>query len=214
MTALRIGFAAATAALIASSAHAAEATKGYVHIGAAHLDIDPGGVVLSLAGTTVPGADFSVADDNVATAEVGLRIGGPWAVSLAVTSEADTKNTGQGSLSAITNIGSDSFVLGSATGHYHFDFGKFSPYVGGGVAYFKSTGTTNGALTNLDVADHTGGVLQLGADLNLSDNWGLFVDAKKYYVSIAATGNLGAAPVAARANLDPLQLGGGISYRF
>lgn len=75
---------------------------------------------------------------------------------------------------------------------YHFsEFGSVQPYAGIGVGYFVNLGTiSDGIITNLSFDQNFSLVFQAGADVMLTPNWGVFVDAKKALFSTDAQGFL------------------------
>jgi len=89
---------------------------------------------------------------------------------------------------------------------YHFDMGKFKPYLGAGVNYTVFFDNTNGLKTN----NAWGAAVQVGLDYHVSGNWFANVDVKKIWVGTdfdynGAKGHL---------DIDPLIAGAGIGYRF
>ncbi|RVQ69801.1 OmpW family protein [Croceicoccus ponticola] len=115
-------------------------------------------------------------------------------------------------------------VPATITAKYHFnEGGPFKPYVGAGPAYFlylkDKAGSTSQALgvTDIDIDDELGFVLQAGIDFALSDNGlGLSVDGKKYFID--ATAHYfdadGAEVLTTEHKLDPWVVSVGLSYRM
>ncbi|SFU86111.1 OmpW/AlkL family protein [Halomonas korlensis] len=86
---------------------------------------------------------------------------------------------------------------------------KVQPYVGAGLNYTRFTGET---LSGLDVDHSYGAVGQLGIDLAVTHNFMLngFVNYADVDpdVSLSGAGDLG------KAKIDPMTLGGGVTFRF
>jgi outer membrane protein len=100
------------------------------------------------------------------------------------------------------------------TAQYHFKgLGAFKPYIGAGGAYAVIFNSPDGAIQKLNVDGAPAFVAQVGFDYALNQTWGLFVDAKKLFLSVNADGLLGA-PATAKVKLDPLVVSGGVVYRF
>jgi len=107
---------------------------------------------------------------------------------------------------------------------YHFtNFGKFQPYIGGGVNYtFFYSETSSRYLRNLTVDGAWGGAAQVGFDYMFTKHWGLNFDVKKIWLAPSYHGHLGphyakgieGTKVSGRARIDPWLIGAGVTYRF
>jgi outer membrane protein len=104
---------------------------------------------------------------------------------------------------------------------YHFtQFGAIQPYAGIGGGYIANFGNiSDGILTNFSLDQNFGFVVQGGADLMLTPNWGVYVDGKKTFLSTDAQGFLATAvgpPVRVRAHvtLDPWRASAGIAFKY
>ncbi|MGH6836797.1 MAG: OmpW/AlkL family protein [Methylocella sp.] len=101
---------------------------------------------------------------------------------------------------------------------YHFtQFGPLQPYAGIGVGYVFDFGNiSDGILTNFSIDQNFAFVLQAGADLMLTPNWGVFVDAKKLFFSTDAQGFAvpGVVPVRSHIKVDPWLATAGIAFRY
>lgn len=98
---------------------------------------------------------------------------------------------------------------------YHFtNFGKFQPYIGGGVNYTFFYSESDWKLKNVTVDGTWGGAVQLGFDYMLTKHWGLNLDVKKLFLAPSYHAKAGDARVTGRARLDPWLIGTGITYRF
>ena len=103
---------------------------------------------------------------------------------------------------------------------YHFtQFGAIQPYAGIGPGYIADFGNvSDGILSNFSLDQNFALVLQAGADLMLTPNWGVYVDGKKEYLSTDAQGFVptAAGPVRARARvtLDPWRAAAGITFKY
>tara|TARA_B100000678_G_scaffold290951_1_gene305541 strand:- start:2504 stop:3172 length:669 start_codon:yes stop_codon:yes gene_type:complete len=113
-------------------------------------------------------------------------------------------------------------IPATVTGKAHFDLGPAKPYVGAGVTYFLWVDVDPGAatiplgVTETDLSNEFGFVLQAGMDVPLGDNgFGLTLDAKKYWVDTTATWFAGnTLAIETEHDLDPWVLSAGLSYRF
>ncbi|MDZ4308682.1 OmpW/AlkL family protein [Allopontixanthobacter sp.] len=108
------------------------------------------------------------------------------------------------------------------TAKYHFDLGAIKPYVGAGAAYFIFIDEQRGAatiplgVTDFDLSDEFGLVLQAGADLPLNDRGlSLSVDAKRYFIDTTARWFAGdTVAIQTEHRLDPWVLSAGLAYQF
>jgi outer membrane protein len=101
---------------------------------------------------------------------------------------------------------------------YHFtQFGAFQPYAGVGAGYLVDLGNiSDGILTNFSLDQNFAFVLQAGADLMLTPNWGVFVDGKKEVLSTDAQGFVldTNVPIRAHVTLDPWRASAGITFKY
>ena len=96
------------------------------------------------------------------------------------------------------------------------------PYIGAGATYFLWVDVEPGAatvplgVTETDLSDEFGLVLQAGMDVPLGENgFGLTLDAKKYWVGTTASWYAGnTLAIETEHDLDPWVLSAGVSYRF
>ena len=113
-------------------------------------------------------------------------------------------------------------IPATVTAKGHVDLGPVKPYVGAGVAYFLWVDVDPGeatlplGVTETDLSDEFGFVLQAGIDAPLGDSgFGLTLDAKKYWVGTTARWYAGdALAIETEHDLDPWVLSAGVSYRF
>ncbi len=123
---------------------------------------------------------------------------------------------GTGAISSFGKVGDVWLFPPTVLLQYHFDMGQFKPYVGAGVNYTVFFDESSGPnYTGLKLNNAWGAVVQAGADYHLSGNWFANFDFKKLWLDTDASVNLlGAIPVSAHVNLDPIIAGAGIGYRF
>ncbi|MCR2833052.1 OmpW/AlkL family protein [Parerythrobacter lacustris] len=108
------------------------------------------------------------------------------------------------------------------TAKYHFDAGAIKPYVGAGATYFLWISDKPGAatiplgVTDTDLSDEFGFVLQAGVDIPVNDKGlGVSFDAKRYFVDTTARWYAGnTLAIQTEHKLDPWVLSAGLSYRF
>ncbi len=125
---------------------------------------------------------------------------------------------------ASPNFGTD--LLGStrwgpaiALLQYHItQWGPIQPYAGIGAAYLLNFGnTSDGVLVNnFSIDQNFGLALQLGSDIMLTQNLGVYVDAKKLFLSTDVSGTVIGTqiPIRTHVQLDPWVLGTGVTVKF
>ncbi len=188
--------------------------RWFVHAGPTGLFMKEGAKIKAL-GSRLPGANISI--DPQAT--LGLAIGYFVLPNVAIVFSGGipplAKIDGAGTISSLGKLGSTVYGPMALTAQYHFnDLGFIKPYIGVGPMAMLVFSTKDAALSNVKIDNAVGAVLQVGADIMLSQQWGLFVDVKKAYLRTDATGSLGPLPLTARVRLDPLVVSTGITYRF
>ncbi|NVO15992.1 MAG: OmpW family protein [Rhodoplanes sp.] len=140
------------------------------------------------------------------------------------------KITGKGQLDGL-QVGETWLLPPTLTLQYHFtNFGAFQPYIGAGVNYtfFFNTSAANTttvvpllpngpavAVTSLGLKNNWAPAVQVGFDYMLNKHVGLNFDVKYLWLSSDVTATLNnALAVTGKTNLDPLLIGGGVTYRF
>lgn len=113
-------------------------------------------------------------------------------------------------------------IPATLTAKYHFDAGTIKPYLGAGATYFLWISDKPGAatiplgVTDTDLSDEFGFVLQAGVDIPVNDKGlGVSFDAKRYFVDTTARWYAGnTLAIQTEHKLDPWVLSAGLSYRF
>jgi outer membrane protein len=188
----------------------------YVHAGAL-------GVFPQTNGQPAGGGLFSVT--NVAirpiytlALEAGYFVTPNIAVALSTGAPpiAHIKATGFGNALGTNLLGSVRYDSATLLLQYHFtQFGAIQPYFGIGAGYvFSLSNISDGILNNFSVDQNFGFVLQGGADLMLTPNWGVFVDGKKVFFSTDAQGFAGIVPVRTHVTLDPWLASAGFTFKY
>lgn len=115
-------------------------------------------------------------------------------------------------------------IPATLTAKYHVDAGAVKPYVGLGATYFLWISDHPGAattpapfnVTETDLSDEFGLVLQAGVDIPVSENgFGITLDAKRYFVDTTASWYAGnTLAIQTEHKLDPWVLSAGVSFSF
>jgi outer membrane protein len=186
----------------------------FARLGIARIKLADEGKIF-LNGTRDPAAGYTTPEKWVANIELGYFVFDTVAVQFAGTTPATTPNKPAGSLEAVPNLGNDEFSIFTLTGTYHpLRGGPVSPYVGAGVALQHVWSLEDEFASNLQVDDAWGPVVQVGAEVAVSDRFGIYVDAKKAFYEADASADIGPNRITAVAELDPLILQAGVLVRF
>ena len=107
-------------------------------------------------------------------------------------------------------------AIAAVTLQYHFgNGGTIDPYLGAGLNYTWFFGESHRApFTSVSYDDNVGGAFQAGVDVSLGGGWVANFDVKQLILSTTAHSYVGAAPINAKVDLDPLLAGVGIGYRW
>ncbi len=130
---------------------------------------------------------------------------------------ATTTHEASATKTALNNLdlGDVSLLPPTLTAQYHFEMGKFKPYVGAGLNYTIFYGADPGIAKSVRYENSLGYALQLGGDYQIGDNLYLNLDIKKIYlstdvhVSTYANGS-----VDAEVDINPLIVGLGLGFKF
>jgi len=206
--------AAATLTSAATAASAQVEPSWYLHVGAALVTVDER-AELEAGGVLVPGADVSIDSEATVSFEIGRFITPNVAVAFAGGFPPNFEVESAGTLSA---LGRDGELLGgpaALTVQYHLrQGGRFHPYAGVGVGLLYVFETKDGAVTDVEVDNKFGPVVQVGAVYKIAPRWGVFADYKKSWITTEARGNLGPAPIRADVRLDPAVYSLGLHRSF
>lgn len=176
-------------ALGAGSALAAQPGQWTVRVGASHVspndDSDP-----------VPGfgAGSGVAVDGATQLSftVAYQLNTRWGVELLGALPFEHDIEGDGTISNVGDIGSTKHLPPTLSAQYHFaPTSQFQPYVGLGLNYthFFDEEIDPSVSSSLDLDDSWGLAAQLGADVELGNNW--LANADVRYIDIDTEGELG-----------------------
>jgi outer membrane protein len=169
----------------------------------------------SIAGHPVEAARVALSDVSFAALELGWRVTPEWSVSFVGGLPPTVALHGRGDFApqaVLRKVTYGSVMLGA---QYHpFSFGRFEPFVGGGLGYTFILRTRGGSMSELNIADNAGPFLQVGSQFHITDRLSAFVDARKNWLSFDAKGKVGPSPVRVSVDPDPVSVTLGLSYRF
>lgn len=217
--------AAAFALPFAAAPAAAQDRAGSIQIKGFVTGVLPDGEITEVEVDSVglpAGSDTQATDSVVPTVAVEYFISDNFSLeTICCVTPHDVRGTG--GLAGAELIDDAIILPATVTAKYHFDLGKsIKPYVGAGPAYFfifsEDVGADAAALgvTDVDLSDEFGFVLQAGVDIALNENGlGLSLDAKRYFIGTTASFNVGdVTAIRTEHDLDPWVVSGGLTYRF
>lgn len=188
-----------------------------IYAGPAHIGFSTSAEVRA-GGQLVPGADAKADANNSLGFGAIYDFHPGWSAEIALGLPPTTALKGAGTLAGAGTLGKVKYgpaVL--SVRRQLWEDGPVRPYIGAGINYTLVLESRDGFVSNLDVKNGVGPVLQAGFEVPVDPRWSFFVDAKKIWLKTTATGTLpalGGAPAHAKVRLDPLVVTAGVSYRF
>jgi outer membrane protein len=167
-------------------------------------------------GQVLRGASANVTDNATLTFDVGYDITNNISALLMVGVPPRPLINGRGTVATLGQLGQVRYGPVILTGRYSLRTGSaFRPYAGTGVAYAIILKNHDAAVSDLDVHNHFGFVLQTGAEWSVSRNWEIFADFKQLWLAVNAKGLLaGGVPVKAHVTLNPSLVSLGVKVRW
>ena len=185
-----------------------------VRVGAAGLHFDSSSS-LTLAGAPLSGAGIRTSNNVTATVELDYYFLPNVSASLTVGIPPVTHVDGTGVLAPIGRLGDIRYGLAAFLIKYHFtEWGRFQPFAGGGLGYFKVFNTSGVGLNNLDVEDSIGPAFQIGFDYMFTRQIGMFASVSHAFMNTHGTATFVGLPVTADVKLNPTVVQGGLAVRF
>lgn len=172
------------------------------------------GAELNVSSETIPELDITYYWTNNFATELVLALG----------SKHDVSITGMSGGTANPDLGEINILPPTLLGQWHFNPDQtFDPYVGVGLSYIRAM--DNGLKEkNTPIAirvdkDSFAPVLQFGMDYNISSQWLLNLDIKRFWYNTDVDGNAGAATGGEYVKIDDLDVDPwvtsiGVGYRF
>jgi outer membrane protein len=206
---------AATVGLAGHSAFGQEPDSRYfVRVGPALVQLADEASI-NIGGGPVPGSGIATDDQVTLALEFGRTFAENWSASVTVGVPPTTDVDGAGTLAAYGRLGEITYGPMVVAVQRRFNRGgRVQPYLGGGAAFFHVFDSGDGAIQNIEVDDAFGPMVQAGAYFGIGDRWGAFVDVKHAILKADATASIGAIPVEAEVDLDPVVVFIGLSRRF
>lgn len=203
--------------VLACASASAQNSPWSVRLGAAHVGFNTQADVF-LGGTAVPGANAEASNNTTLGLEIGYSFSPEWTGRFLLGVPPTTTLTGTGTLAGTGTLGKATYGPAVLSMTYGVgQWGSIKPYVGAGVAYNIVFKSTDGFISNLDIKNSFGTVLQVGFEVPLDDGWSIGLDARKIFLKAKATGTVpafGGAPASANIRLNPLVIFASVGKRF
>jgi outer membrane protein len=174
------------------------------------------GVITQDSGSVdgISGSDLSYSDTVIPELDITYFFTNNIAAEL-ILGTTFAKVNGEGSISALGEIGETWLLPPTLTLQYHFtNFGKFKPYVGAGVNYTIFYNQSADSADNLHIKNSFGAALQAGFDYMIDDHWGVNLDVKKIFLEPDYDVTVGGTKMHGTAEINPWLVGAGLTYRF
>lgn len=171
---------------------------------------------IATSGEHLPGASAKVTDNGTVTLDVGYDITNTVSALFMVGIPPRPLIEGRGTVAGLGLLGKVRYGPVILTGRYSLPkWGAFRPYAGAGVAYAVILKNHDASVSQLDVHNHFGFVLQTGAELRVVHNLEIFADFKQLWLAVNARGSLaGGVPVKAHVTLNPSLVSLGLKLRL
>jgi outer membrane protein len=181
-----------------------EGGEWFARIGGLAALYDSSARVATPAGV-IPGASAHVNNNYTPSIELGYDFTSQIYAMLMAGYPPRPKISGRGSIDSIGELGAVDYGPLVATVGYRVPFfGRIEPYFGVGAAYAIILRDHDAAVEDLHVRNNFGFAVQAGVEYPLTRRWQIFMDVRRLWLSVDATGALGGeVPIAARVRLDP-----------
>lgn len=221
MNAAKIAVPLGVALAMSVPMQAAQAQEGAgpwgLQVGVAHVGFSASADV-QVAGTLVPGGSASASPNTTLGFEVSYRNTPSLTTRFLAGVPPTTTLTGAGALATAGKLGKATYAPAVLSLTWSpFDSGPVRPYVGAGVNYTIVMNQSDAFISNLKVKSAFGSVLEVGAEMPLSNGWFIGLDARKIFLKTQADGVLpafGGAAAHAEVRLDPLVVLAAVGRRF
>lgn len=211
---LRAVLPAILAAGAVASPAAAQSYDWFVHVGPGRLSLVDQADVRA-GGAAIPDAGIETEAQFTGIVEIGRYVAPHFALSLTLGAPPVVEIDGAGSLEALGRLADVRYGPSGLTAQWHpLRQSRFQPYVGAGITYMHIFNTRDGALTDVEVDNDIGPLIQGGAQYFINDRVGVFADVKKGWLRSRTTGSLAGVPVEADVKLDPFVMNAGLAFRF
>jgi outer membrane protein len=167
-------------------------------------------------GHTIGGATANVTDNVTVSFDVGYDLTKNISLMLMAGVPPIPAIHGEGAVASLKQLGRVKYGPAILTAIYRSHrSGALHPYAGIGVAYAIIFKEHDGSVSQLDVHNDWGFVVQFGAEYRLRKNLEIYLDFKEIWLGVDARGRLAdGSLVNARVTLDPTLISFGVKFHF
>lgn len=170
---------------------------------------------LNVGGQPVPGAALHFDQIYTPMVEIGYRFADDFAAVATLGFPPTISASGAGTIAGYGKLEGTTWGPTAFTVQYQpFHDGILRPYVGAGVSYMIIFSTHAAAVQNPGLSNDLAPALEAGTEIALSGQYGLFVEAKKAFLTSKATGTIGGFPLTGTADLSPWVFSAGLGLHF
>lgn len=170
---------------------------------------------LAVGGQTVPGAALKFHPVYTPLVEIGRTFAEDWSVVATLGLPPTTSAYGAGSLAGVGKLEGTTFGPSALTVQFQpIHDGLLRPYIGAGMSYMIIFNTTSGAVQNAKLSNDLAPVVELGSEIALDEQYGLFVETKKAFLETKTSGTFGGNPLTGKASIGPWVFSVGATVHF
>ncbi len=187
--------------------------KWYFEPSAFFFDLQEASTNTNIAGGDLPGENVSFTNSLVPGVGIGYFISKNISIHTVIALPPTATAEGQNNLAGL-KAADVTYAPFALTGLYHFQFGAFEPFIGGGISYAMILKEEDIDVANVEADNAFGFILRGGLNYMFSDTWGINVSVNKLFIDTDITGEAGPDPVAVDVSLDPWVYSLGVVYRL
>jgi outer membrane protein len=170
---------------------------------------------LNVGGAPIPGAALHFDQIYTPMVEIGYRFADDFTAVATLGFPPTISASGAGSIAAYGKLEGTTWGPTAFTVQYQpFHDGLLRPYVGAGVSYMIIFDTHPAVVQNPGLSNDLAPALEAGTEIVLSDQYHLFIEGKKAFLSSNVTGTIGGFPLTGTADLSPWVFSVGMGFRF
>jgi len=189
----------------------------YLQGGIAFVNFNESATIFA-GGAELTGSDASVSNGTTLGLGIGYSFNSKISAILLIGVPPKTDVIGLGGPVDGVPVGTLQYAPSILAVNYHFQFGKFQPFVGAGLNYTMILKETDGLIADINAENMIAPTLRLGFELMFDENIGIFAVVNQIWgntnVKGTAPASLGSAPIVAEVKLNPTIIGTGVTYRF
>ena len=170
---------------------------------------------LAVGGQPVPGAALKFKPIYTPIFEIGYTFAPDWSAVASLGLPPTTSAYGAGSTAAYGKLEGATFGPSALTIQFQpIHDGFFRPYAGVGLSYMIIFNTTDAAIQNAKLSNDLSPILEVGSEFPISDQYGLFLEAKKTFLQSKTGGTVGGYPISGKASIEPWVFSVGATAHF